>query len=270
MKLLIKNILKFIVDSNIWIALATALFYALSFIQLNLSVPLNATIVFLFSSALFTYTLFQILDKNVTASLFSKLIVLLSFLVQLACIPFLSFTTLIILILSGLLTFFYATPLISFGKNSFNLRKIWFLKSIIVALVWMLSCAVIPLLEMNASTHDLYLFSLEKFLFILGITIPYDIKDIKSDTAEKGMTSFVMKFGIQKTIWLSNLILLFAMLFAIYLYPTYIIAVLVSYGFAIALNFSLKENTKIYWFTFLIDASIIIYFLSFYLSRILR
>ena len=102
----------------------------------------------------------------------------------LVCIPYLSYTTLIILMLSGLLTFFYATPLLSLGKSNFNLRKIWFLKSIIVALVWTLTCAVVPLLEYDASEYQMIWFSVEKFLFILGITIPYDIKDLEKDKQE--------------------------------------------------------------------------------------
>lgn len=264
MKKQILNSLKFIVDSNLWIASATALFYYASLIQIDEKLQLSATVIFLFFSSLFIYTLFQLLDIENRKSLLSKVVVGASFLILLACIPFLCYSTLLILIISGLLTFFYATPLLSIGKNSFNFRKLWFLKSIIVALVWALTCSVIPLLENEASSHQLVWFSLEKFLFILGITIPYDIKDLAKDEQEKGMTSLVMKFGIQKTKWLSNLILFFGFILATIIYVQNIFFVSIPYVFALIVNSKLTKKNSVYWFTFLIDAGIIIYFFAFF------
>lgn len=268
LKRIIVNSIKFIADSNLWIALATASFYGLSLVQLGQEVEHSVTLVFLFFSSLFIYTLFQLLDKKNAKPLFSKILVAISLVVIIVSIPFLSFTTLLVLMLSGLLTFFYATPLLSLGKNDFNLRKFWFLKSAIVALVWMLSCAVIPLLEFEATSNQLVLFSLEKFLFILGITIPYDIKDIENDSKQEGMTSIAMKFGIAKTKWISNTILFIGLIMALMLYPKFYLAILLTYSFALIINFKVTENATLYWYTILIDASIILYFVSFWISSV--
>lgn len=257
--------LKFIVDSNLWIALATALFYFATLIQIEQKIQLTPIVIFLFFSSLFIYTLFQLLDIENKKTFFSKLVVVISFVSLVASIPFLSYTTLLVLLLSGLLTFFYATPLLSLGKNNFNFRKFWFLKSIIVALVWTLTCSIIPLLEYNVSTNLFVWFSVEKFLFILALSILYDIKDLEKDNLEQGMTSFVMKFGIQKTKWISSFILMFAFLLAFNIYQNQFFSILIPYVFALLVIFKLQKQSATYWFSFLIDASIIIYFLSFWL-----
>lgn len=269
MKNKIQTWVKILVDSNIWIALATVCFYYLSVIQLGEQIVVSATPIFLFFSTIFTYTFFQILDSDRKKKLVSKLLLIISFLVLLVSAFYLSYPTLLILVCSALLTFLYATPFFSLGKNRFNFRKLWFLKSAIVALVWTFSCAVIPLLEFNATSSQLLWFSLEKFLFILAISLPYDIKDISKDRQEKGMTSFVMKFGVNRTKQISSFLLLFAFVLAVFIYNQNILVLSVPYVFLLWVNSKLSENTSVYWFTFWIDAGIIIYFLSYFLSILL-
>lgn len=266
MKNITKNIIKFIADSNLWLALATAFFYWLTLLQLEQKIDFSPTVIILFFSTLFTYTFFKtkyIQYKNIKLKWY---VVGISFAVMLACIPFLSFNTLSVLAIGGVLSFFYATPMVRVGKNRFNFRKYWYLKSIIIALVWTLSCATIPLLEFNATKNQLIWFSLEKFLFILSIALPYDIKDIAQDSKPNGIKSFAMKFGISKTKWISNSILSIAFLLALWLYPNFYIALLISYSFAFFLNYKLNINTSFYWYTFLIDATIILYFCTFLVS----
>lgn len=269
MKEIILKIIKFLSLSNLWIALASALFYWLTVLQLGERLVLSNTVVFLFFSSLFIYTLFQLLDVKDNIPMLSKFVLYVSIIVIITCVPFLSYTSLSVLAISGLLTFFYATPLFSFGKNNFNLRKLWFLKAIIVALVWTLSCAVVPMLEYGASTHQLFWFSLEKFLFILSVALPYDIKDIAKDTEENGMTSFVMKFGVATTKKISFALFFIAFVMALILYSKFFIAIFITYSFAFLCIYKLKTNTSAYQITFLIDSSIILYFLSFWISSFL-
>ena len=100
--------------------------------------------------------------------------------------------------MAGLLTILYVGPFAINTKSSFNLRKFWFLKSITVAVVWVLLTTVLPLFENNVTQIDLLYLSIEKFFFILGITIPYDIKDMVADESD-GIKTLVMKLGINKT-----------------------------------------------------------------------
>ncbi len=163
--------------------------------------------------------------------------------------------------MSGILSFLYASPFIRLGKNSFSLRKFWFLKSIIVAVVWVLSTAVLPMLENNISLSNSWMFLLEKFLFILGITIPYDIKDLKADEYD-GIKTLAIKFGVKRTKLISNFILIVGLVLALSLFSQNIIPIGFVYIVAMFLNYKLDETKDEFWYTFLIDGTIILYFLS--------
>lgn len=272
----LKNFIKFIVNTNIWIAFATLSFYELNYFQIRNELSLNSTPLFLFFSSWFVYNLFNIIGfkenevswaktnfsllKTITFSAFILLIVSFYFLDK-KLIPFFA--------ISSILSFFYATPFLKIGKNGFNLRKLWFLKSVIVALVWTISTVIVPLYENGFSYEFPTLMAIEKIFFILAITIPYDIKDLKADIEEKGMQTIVLKFGIKQSIVISNYFLFTAFVVAIYLNISNIIPVSIIYGLALFINFNLDETKSDYWYTFLVDGLIILYFLVVYLEHFL-
>lgn len=267
MKKFIKLSLEFIVNSNFWIAIATVCFYQLSLLQINESIQLNNTSIFLFFSTLFVYNFFRILSpkedcKNWYSKNYSytKALSFLSFIGMLVGFYFIDKTFLYIIVIAALLSFLYASPFIKIGEKGFNLRKYWFLKSIIVAFVWVLLTSVLPLLEFNINNNKILLFSLEKFLFILGITIPYDIKDLKEDKYVK-LNTFALKFGVKTTKTISNYILTIALILALFIHSAYYLQTIFIYLLAIFLNYKLNENNSEFWYTFFIDGTIILYFL---------
>lgn len=78
------------------------------------------------------------------------------------------------------------------------------LKSILLALVWTLMCSVIPLkLE-----PDNLLLHLAFFLYFLGLSIPFDIRDLKKDVASRKTIPQVL--GVHRACKLSLLLLLSA------------------------------------------------------------
>lgn len=264
---IIKNSIKWIVNTNTWIALATFCFYQLTLLQVGKNIQWNATAFCLFFATLLVYNLFQLIGlKNepkqwYIQNLKSIKAIILFALAMLVYLVFqLDKTTLFYLSIATLFSFFYATPFIHLGKNDFNLRKLWFLKSMIVALVWLIACVVIPLSQNELLNSNSLMFLCEKFLFIWGITIPYDIKDLKADTKVNGMQTIAMKFGVKNTIYISNIILLIACILALNTYQTNTFAIVLAYAFPILLHFNLNEKRNAYWFTFLIDFSIILYF----------
>lgn len=229
--------------------------------MVGLPLTLNITVFFLFFSALFVYNLFQILGSNSKKLLLSKSIIFISFCGLIVSLYFLNKDLLPFFIVTAILSFFYATPFFTLGKNDFNLRKYWFLKSIIVGLVWTISTSIVPLFENGITIETITLMSLEKFLFIVGITIPYDIKDIKEDKEQQGMKTLVMKFGVKQAVFFSNFILLTGMFLGIYLNQGLLMPIFLAYMLAFILNLKLDENKNDYWYTFLIDATIILYFI---------
>lgn len=268
MKKIIKNSIQFLVNSNIWIALATVAFYELSLLQLGVDLKLNSTDIFLFFSTLFIYNLFRILGENIDPKSwyvknynYTKTLSYLSFFASSIAFFFIDKYLLPVILLAGILTILYVGPFSINRSKRFNLRKFWFLKSIIVSLVWVLLTVVLPLLENNFLSFNFSIFSLEKFFFILGITIPYDIKDLLEDKSN-GVHTVVGKFGVEKTKWISNSILLLGLVLAIYMRERYLMAVVFVYLTAMYLNFRLDEQKDELWYTFLVDGTIILYFLA--------
>ena len=270
MKNIFINTIRFLVNSNIWIALATVCFYELSLLQIGLNVKLNSTAFFLFFSTLFVYNLFRILgtDSNhkhwyIKNHQYTKIFIFLSLIASLISFYFIDKSFLSIILLAGVLTILYVGPFAINTKSSFNLRKFWLFKSITVAVVWVLLTTILPLLENNVTLIDLFYLSIEKFFFILGITIPYDIKDMVADKSD-GLKTLVMKFGINKTKLISNGFLFVGLSAAILINGKFLIPAILVYFTAMYLNLKLDERKDELWYTFLVDGTIILYFLAIY------
>jgi 4-hydroxybenzoate polyprenyltransferase len=108
---------------------------------------------------------------------------------------FLNVNQIVIVLLAGAITGLYSIPFI--GK--FSIRSLGLVKTLFVAIVWVLITTVLPL---YASITDLNLnsFSLliTNFLFILPLCIVFEIKDIEDDK-RAGLITLPMYFGILKT-----------------------------------------------------------------------
>jgi len=265
MKKQLKYSINVLVKSNIWIAIATVSFYELSLLQNGKDFIIDGNVPFLFFSTIFIYNIFQILNHFNKKSTWTtkmdtsaKLIISISFIGTLISFYFFDKQNFGLVLLSAALSFIYLNP---FSKSkTFNLRNFWFLKSIIVAVVWILLTVLLPLSSLEIAV-DLRMVLFEKFLFILGITIPYDIKDINIDKLD-GVTTFANKFGIKVTKIVSVFILIIGFILATFLFPKFILPITFTYAVTIILVSQLNENRCKLWYTFLIDGTIILYFFS--------
>lgn len=80
------------------------------------------------------------------------------------------------LIASFVLCFFY-----NFEVGNFSIRKIPYIKSIFISLLWVWILVFLPLSFSHAFNLDLLYILIQNFLFILAMTIMYDIYDIEED-----------------------------------------------------------------------------------------
>ena len=91
------------------------------------------------------------------------------------------------LIFLSVLSFCYNMPLFSAGDKKYGLRNITGLKALLIALVWSISCILIPILKAShaqliiISTPELIVLIFKRLLFIGAMTIPYDIRDVFED-----------------------------------------------------------------------------------------
>ena len=143
--------------------------------------------------------------------------------IGLLCTYYININCWLILIPMGACSFFYVIPLLPFYKKSPTLRKIPFLKIFVIALVWCIVIVGIPLIDSqllnvnNSGSIKLFLLTLlQVFLFVIGITIPFDIRDINYDKLDKLKTIpntigiipsiFFAEFSLICSIWIMYII----------------------------------------------------------------
>lgn len=88
----------------------------------------------------------------------------------------------------------YAVPV----WRGHSLRELPFMKTVVVAVVWTLLTVWVP-----RGGPDLSPVSLERFLLILGLTLPFDVKDRAADAARGGRINVALAIGVRATRWLS-------------------------------------------------------------------
>lgn len=81
-----------------------------------------------------------------------------------------------ILMLSGIISFFYIQKV-----KKTNLRSIPFIKIHLIALIWMIAVCVFPAINEGLSFSEYYHYAILTYAYIIGITIPFDIRDLKYD-----------------------------------------------------------------------------------------
>ncbi|WP_298780772.1 hypothetical protein [uncultured Polaribacter sp.] len=114
------------------------------------------------------------------------------------------FKVLLFTIPFSLLTVLYAVPFLrGFAKN---LREVSYFKIVIVAIVWAGFTALIPLLNVNIEI-DFFtiLFVIQRFLFVIILILPFDIRDVKYDAIS--LQTIPKKIGVEKTKNLGSILL---------------------------------------------------------------
>lgn len=110
-----------------------------------------------------------------------------------------------------LLTGFYALPLLPKAKN---LRSWGGLKIFIVAIVWSGTTVILPvLLEEITLSWDVWIETIQRFLLVLILLIPFEIRDLAYDKIE--LKTLPQRFGVETTKRLGILliVLFFLLLF---------------------------------------------------------
>ena len=196
----IRQIADFLLFSNIFIALC-AVAQALVTYQLLGARPEQHVLGVLFCATLALYNFSMLLTKpaNPKKSPFRRvrwifghyrLMVTLTIIAIISIFPiilFLSVPSLVLLFFLGFTAVAYNLPLFSVNDKKFGLRNIPGLKLFLIALIWSLSCVLLPIVETTArheisiSTADTILLVAKRFLFIAAITVPFDIRDLFQD-----------------------------------------------------------------------------------------
>jgi hypothetical protein len=115
----------------------------------------------------------------------------------------LPFSSLIILLLTLLLVLLYCLPLPGF---TINFRGFKGLKIHLVALSWVLTTVFLPFSMGGQEINDLGLvYGFQRYLFVLVATLPFEIRDMKSDDSH--LSTWPQKWGIRNTKILGTILL---------------------------------------------------------------
>jgi len=216
-----KGILNSLVDTNIYISLAAVALTLQTQVQLGLKPQLHPYIFIIFFGTLLEYNFYpficllkarkDLLNSNYiwinnhVKSFYTLLgISLIGFLIAIA---FAKFAVLIILAPLAILTLFYSIPTQSIKLSFPQLRQLPYLKVFVIALVWALITILLPVvyLEHSVDTTHLVLMILERFLFVMAITIPFDIRDMVVDQKER-LKTIPLLIGEKRSISFSILL----------------------------------------------------------------
>jgi hypothetical protein len=270
----LKTIFKYLVYSNIWIAIGASCLSLNTYLLANKS-PNVELILLVFFATLFTYNFQRILKLLFKINLHGErvkwieknqiiiyiLIILSAIVTTILSVTYLSKIWLVLLF-SGIITVFYVVKIP--GLNGKNLRDIPGIKIYTIALVWGLTSVIIPNLIDNLFdlTLTVALF-ISNFIFILAITIPFDIRDINLDDSSK--KTIPQLIGVKKSTYLSIILLLISqVLLAIYwskMTLAFVILTLILTPILLKSN----ENKPELYFSGLVDSSLLIYSLIIYL-----
>jgi 4-hydroxybenzoate polyprenyltransferase len=167
----------------------------------------------------------------------------------------------------GLISTLYNVPEKSKGIVHFPLRSIPVLKVFLIAYVWSSISSFLPAIVGNEQvfTSKNILVFIAHLMFIMSITLPFDIRDFENDTKENLIT-FPQVIGIWPTKLLSILcIILFTLIIHGFVGGWYM--PFFSLVTAI-LILSASSKRKDYYFTFYLDGTIILYFITLILSLV--
>lgn len=195
----IKRIAEFMLQTNLWIALAAVAYTLQAQLQLGLPLQWQPYLLLIFCATLFEYNAHRFItvffkradfstpkyawvQKNLTAF---YAIVFISVAGFIAASFVATIEVLLVLLPLGLLTLFYTVPVYRSGKKLMRLREIPLAKIFIISLVWSATSLILPLTKMQGitwPTAQLILLALERCLFIFAITVPFDIRDMEADS----------------------------------------------------------------------------------------
>jgi len=158
----------------------------------------------------------------------------------------------------GFLTLLYAIPFL--GGFQKNLRNISFIKNGIIALVWAGVTVLIPIVDAHQSVDSrVVLLFLQRFILILVLMIPFDIRDISYDVSS--LQTLPQMMGIEKTKKIGYLLLMISLLLEFIIAPnqSFRKVFLIVFVLLIFLLMRAKNPQKKYYSSFLVDGIAILW-----------
>lgn len=176
-----------------------------------------------------------------------------------------NFTSIFILLPFAFITFFYVIPVFKLGNVEFSFRNFPFIKIISIAFSWAGVTVFFPIKEANMMIDNgVCIEFLQRFLLLLAITIPFDIRDIYSDS--KKIRTLPQVIGIVNSKIIGSFLLCFFIGLEFfkqdYFYPVATVAIAVITLFFL---WSSSEKKSRFYTSFWVEAIPIFWWLLWFL-----
>ena len=204
---LLKKLGQFFVYGNVFVSFCVLVLCQST--SIIIGVDSSHLLPFVFFSTLFVYNFHRIvrynLNKEQSANrdwlnknrLFIIIITVISLFLSVYYAVSLSFSTFYFLIPASIISLSYPIKIIPLLGQKVSLRELPRAKIFLIALVWSIVSVVLVTIE-NKSFYslDTLLLFVSRFSFVLAITIPFDIRDLKYD--DLSLKTIPQIFGEQK------------------------------------------------------------------------
>jgi len=189
-----KKIINFYILSNLHVALAGLCLTKITLFKFEINEPLTPVFVGLSIIVSYNFIRFYELKTNKLSSLKDwfltrlKTLSVLSFISGIGLLYILFFsdfniTALKLLFPFLLMTLFYVIPLFKIGNIEISFRNFPGLKIFSIGVAWAGVTVLFPLYEAGIEfTLNIYLEFIQRILILIVIIIPFDIRDVKSDS----------------------------------------------------------------------------------------
>jgi hypothetical protein len=189
---LFKHVLDFYINSSIHVALSVFCLSYITLIEFGVSYDKNV-LLFIFFATITGYNFVKYFGLAKfhyrRLSNWLRIIQMFSFVCFVfLCVFAFKLQSITVLYIAGfgIVTFFYAIPFLPkriFLDEHQNLRSISGLKIYVIALVWSGVTVFLPLINNDfAMTTDVFITALQRFLFVIVLMLPFEIRDLQYDS----------------------------------------------------------------------------------------
>lgn len=187
---LFKRLFNFYISSNIHVAVATFCLVKITLIPHEIHENKMAWFVFFATVLSYNFIRYYNISRIRTSAskwiiTHKKSLILLNLICAFGVLLFsfsLKYESIIWMLPFALATIFYSIPIYPIKTN---LRSLATLKLFLIAFTWAGVTVLIPLIQHEISFDpDVWILFLQRFLFILAITIPFDLRDLNYDKIE--------------------------------------------------------------------------------------
>lgn len=168
---------------------------------------------------------------------------------------------------AGVVCFLYALKFLKMRTHIVSLRELPFVKIFLIALIWAVSCFWFPIIaHPNFSILETILLALIGFIYVLAVTIPFDIRDLKYDCSTQKTIPQIIGWKAARTLSIFLLIISFGGLILLSVKLIYAYYFWLAFGLHLFLLLKANPNRPSYYFSGFIDGIITTLGLALYFS----